>query len=82
VTLKQPGSVVVRPNTLRDEMAPNTFRTRIAPGTPGGNGASTSGAPSAAAPTPVTNRRLPVWLLAAAIALALILAVYLLNPTP
>jgi hypothetical protein len=69
VTLKQHGSVVVRPNTLRGQAAPNTFRPRIAAGTP-------------AAPTPVTKRRLPVWVLAAAIALALILAVYLLNPTP
>jgi type VI protein secretion system component VasF len=78
VTLKQPGSVVVRPNTLRDQMASNTFSLRIAPG----NRASTSGASSAAAPKPVTKRRLPVWVLAAAIALVLILAVYLLNPTP
>lgn len=82
MTLRQPGSVVVRPNTLRDQMAPNTFHPRIAPGTPAGNRASTSGAPSAAAPKPVTKRRLPIRVLAAAIALALILAVYLLNPTP
>lgn len=82
MTLKQPGSVVVRPNTLRDQMAPNTLRPRIAPGTPVGNRTSTSGAPSAAAPKPVTTRRLPVWVLAAAIALAVILAAYLLNPTP
>lgn len=82
MTLKQPGSVVVRPNTLRDQTAPNMFSPRIAPGTPAGNQASTSGAPSAAAPTPLTKRRLPVWVLAAAIALVLILAVYLLSPTP
>jgi hypothetical protein len=82
VTLKQPGSVVVPPNTLRDQMAPNTFRPRIAPGTPAGDRAPTSGAPTAAAPKPATKRRLPLWVFAAAIALVVILAVYLLNPTP
>jgi len=82
MTLKQSGPIVVRPNTLRSQSVPNTFRTSSAPATPADRRGSTSRAPSAAVRKQAARRRLPVWVLAAAIALALIFALYLLNPTP
>jgi len=80
--LRPPGSDVARPNTLSDEMAPNTFRPRSQPATPAGSRASRTRIPSTASPEVVRRRRLPGWAIVALIALATVVAIYLLNQTP
>jgi hypothetical protein len=77
MTLKQSGPEVVRPNTLRDQTEPNTFRTNRATDSPPGSGASTRWSPSAGQ----TDRRIPGWLIRAAISFAIVIAVYLLLST-
>ncbi|MGO9178477.1 MAG: hypothetical protein ACLQHS_04250 [Candidatus Limnocylindrales bacterium] len=79
MTNQQGGPGDVRSNTLRDERAPNTFRNQALAGAGGGRDLNAGGG-NAGPHSHAT--RLPLWVYAALVVVAVLVALYLLNALP
>ncbi len=79
MTNQQGGPGDVRPNTLRDQRAPNTFRNQAVAGA-GGERDLNAGGGNAGPRRRAT--RLPLWVYAALVVVAVFVALYLLNALP
>jgi hypothetical protein len=78
---KQPGTVVVRPNILRDQTAPNTLRSQSGPGS-AGNQDLNSGGGRGAPRRPLARPQLRVWVYVALAVLVVLVTLSLLARTP
>ena len=81
MTGKPNGNVDVRPNTLRDQMAPNTFRASTPPRRPDRSQAQTGAGSGRQRLRPMAAQT-PRWVYVALGALAIVIALFLLQGMP